>query len=50
VAVVHFPKKKIVDKQFILDAKHLISFERSLKQLSKGMYIEIKDVPFKKID
>jgi hypothetical protein len=39
-----------VDKQFILDAKHLISFARSLKQLSKGMYIEIQDVPFKKID
>jgi hypothetical protein len=30
-------KKKIVDKLFILDAKHLISFERSLKELYNGI-------------
>jgi hypothetical protein len=28
---------KFVDKLFILDAKHLISFERSLKELSNGI-------------
>jgi hypothetical protein len=37
---------KFVDKLFILDAKHLISFERRAIQ----RYIEIQGVPFKKID